>query len=309
MVISVSLNADFQGNCCSDQRFPRNALIQEGQHVKLNYQSFQQEIIEKKKSNNPPSSSEMTTNVDMADAYQVKNKLKFIKIQSVKHPLLKAVQLNRVIPREEIKQAPVLQIEVLEGGSLPQNIQLKINACGLIGSLRNKNDGYTILGSQPNTPLQEMQNDFVINQPKAGIGKKHMIIKYNKEEKSYYICDLGDGSGTFIRLDMPIMDLKMTRFLIFQAKLELQKLDELPSVILNLKIHRSQEFSSGKAYISQILSLVFFEGNWIIKDGDGQKQSTNGTWLFADELFKIYDQMVFKAGLTLFKTQLIPPIV
>jgi pSer/pThr/pTyr-binding forkhead associated (FHA) protein len=30
-------------------------------------------------------------------------------------------------------------------------------------------------------------------------------------------------------------------------------------------------------------------GRWILTDGDGKKQSTNGTWLFVDELFEIYD--------------------
>jgi len=34
----------------------------------------------------------------------------------------------------------------------------------------------------------------------------------------------------------------------------------------------------------------------MLKDGDGAKLSTNGTWLFVDELFKIYNDMIFKAG-------------
>jgi hypothetical protein len=41
-------------------------------------------------------------------------------------------------------------------------------------------------------------------------------------------------------------------------------------------------------------------------DGDGNKTSTNGTWLFADELFKVYDQMLFKAGQTLFRIHVMP---
>lgn len=49
------------------------------------------------------------------------------------------------------------------------------------------------------------------------------------------------------------------------------------------------------------------DGNWILNDGDGTKNSTNGTWLFVDELFKIYDGMVFKAGQTLFKTSKLKP--
>lgn len=43
----------------------------------------------------------------------------------------------------------------------------------------------------------------------------------------------------------------------------------------------------------------------MLLDGDGIKLSTNGTWLFVDELFPIYDNMVFKAGQTLLKAQLV----
>lgn len=32
-----------------------------------------------------------------------------------------------------------------------------------------------------------------------------------------------------------------------------------------------------------------YNGRWVLTDGDGKKQSTNGTWLFVDELFPIYD--------------------
>lgn len=32
-----------------------------------------------------------------------------------------------------------------------------------------------------------------------------MVIKYNIDNKCYYLRDLGDGSGTFIRLDNPLI--------------------------------------------------------------------------------------------------------
>lgn len=35
----------------------------------------------------------------------------------------------------------------------------------------------------------------------AGIGSRHMVIKYCMDDKKYYMRDLGDGSGTFIRVD------------------------------------------------------------------------------------------------------------
>ena len=54
-------------------------------------------------------------------------------------------------------------------------------------------------------------------------------------------------------------------------------------------------------------TIECIDGNWILKDGDGTKSSTNGTWLFVDELFKIYDGMVFKAGQTLFRTHKLRP--
>lgn len=62
-----------------------------------------------------------------------------------------------IVPKEEIKKAPILQIlvilivflslKVVEGLAVDKNTQLKINACGLIGSKRNKSDGCTIIGS------------------------------------------------------------------------------------------------------------------------------------------------------------------
>lgn len=44
-------------------------------------------------------------------------------------------------------------------------------------------------------------------------------------------------------------------------------------------------------------------------DGDPSKgkKSTNGTWLFVDELFPMGDDLVFKAGQTLMKTSILPP--
>lgn len=35
----------------------------------------------------------------------------------------------------------------------------------------------------------------------ADIGKRHFLIKYSTETKGYYLRDLGDGNGTFVRLD------------------------------------------------------------------------------------------------------------
>jgi len=51
--------------------------------------------------------------------------------------------------------------------------------------------------------------------------------------------------------------------------------------------------------------LYYMKKNWVIIDGDGKKPSSNGTWLFADEMFLIYDGMVIKAGQTILKVNII----
>jgi hypothetical protein len=51
--------------------------------------------------------------------------------------------------------------------------------------------------------------------------------------------------------------------------------------------------------------IDFVENEWRLSDGNGTKLSTNGTWLFAEDEFEIFDQLIFKAGQTLFKTTLV----
>mmetsp|Transcript_13331 Transcript_13331/g.9410 ORF Transcript_13331/g.9410 Transcript_13331/m.9410 type:complete len:144 (-) Transcript_13331:404-835(-) len=109
-----------------------------------------------------------------------------------------------VIPFDEIEKGPGLKIEVVEGFAVLKNTSLFINARGLVRSQRRKNDGCTIIGSQGPGPNGEAFNDFVISSEDTGIGRRHMIIKYNIDVRRYFLRDLGDGSGTFVRLDVPL---------------------------------------------------------------------------------------------------------
>ena len=67
-----------------------------------------------------------------------------------------------VIPQDEIVKADLLRIDVIEGPEVNRDTSLEINAQGLIGSKRAKNDGCTILGSLSQTLKGEYPNDFVI---------------------------------------------------------------------------------------------------------------------------------------------------
>lgn len=41
--------------------------------------------------------------------------------------------------------------------------------------------------------------------------------------------------------------------------------------------------------------------SWYLMDGDGTKESTNGTWLFLDCQTEIYDKMLLRLGRSLFE--------
>jgi pSer/pThr/pTyr-binding forkhead associated (FHA) protein len=65
-----------------------------------------------------------------------------------------------------------------------------------------------LLGSQEySDDMKDFYNDIVIPDPtgELGIGKRHFIIKYSTDNRNYYIRDLGDGNGTFVKLETPLL--------------------------------------------------------------------------------------------------------
>jgi len=54
--------------------------------------------------------------------------------------------------------------------------------------------------------MRDLYNDIVIRDDDEclGIGKRHFIIKYNSD-KNYYLWDLGDGNGTFVKIETPLL--------------------------------------------------------------------------------------------------------
>ncbi len=56
---------------------------------------------------------------------------------------------------------------------------------------------------------------------------------------------------------------------------------------------------------SRVQTSIFYENNnWYIIDGNKQenyKSSLNGTWLYANEYYTIFDGMIFRAGTTFFE--------
>eukprot|EP00826_Nyctotherus_ovalis_P012242 TRINITY_DN13219_c0_g1_i2.p1 TRINITY_DN13219_c0_g1~~TRINITY_DN13219_c0_g1_i2.p1 ORF type:complete len:172 (+),score=19.23 TRINITY_DN13219_c0_g1_i2:365-880(+) len=107
------------------------------------------------------------------------------------------------IPPEEIAMAPKLLLEVLESPSILPGTTFLINACGYENSERKMNDGCVYIGTHSKSP-DEFANDIEVPEKEGGMGHKHLVIKYSIETKEYFLKDLGEGTGTFIRIDRPL---------------------------------------------------------------------------------------------------------
>ena len=85
---------------------------------------------------------------------------------------------------------------------------LAISETGLVGGLRNGNDGVTFFGS-PEVQLPDVPSPFKVQGTSAndfapsgnsGLGGRHFKVFYLAQDNEYYIQDLGEGSGTFVKV-------------------------------------------------------------------------------------------------------------
>lgn len=77
------------------------------------------------------------------------------------------------------------------------------------------------------------------------------------------------------------------------------KADEAPIYIG--RTEKCQIRFSDASLSRQQCKIDYIGEKWLIKDGDGEKTSTNGTWLFAEEEIKLEGaEVTFKAGLSIF---------
>ena len=225
---------------------------------------------------------------------------------------------------------PRLEIKVMDGTALPLGHTFKISTSGLEGSIRGVSDGEVYFGGVTKV-RDEIVNDFVLP-TEEGVGNRHFLIKYNPVERKYCIKDLGEGTGTFVKITTKLL-LKENYILSFGENHMIVQQCEFPGkdeskitlkFIDGPKIDKVFHFQPQESPVrvgrqgdcqlrfednslSRYQCLLTYEvgGGWYLQDGDGRKNSTNGTWLFVDFLFEIYDHMVFKAGQSLFEVSVL----
>ncbi|CAG9318054.1 unnamed protein product [Blepharisma stoltei] len=225
-------------------------------------------------------------------------------------------QLNQTIT--EITK---LTLSIIDTEGMQIGTEYEIYPMGLKGSSRRIQDGCVYAGTlrfENNIII----NDIILSENEKGVGKKHFLIQFDKYQKNYFLKDLGDGMGTFIRLDKPLK-LKSNHIISFGDS-HLVITIEQPNLCLKFidGPKTEEKFTYGPAdgpikigrmadcnirfddsSLSRYQCIFKFEDSWYLIDGDGRKLSTNGTWLFCEDFFEIFDGLVFKAGQTLFKAQ------
>ena len=246
--------------------------------------------------------------------------------------LISQINLKEKISEQEINNSSKLVLEEIEG-NLFNGKKIEINAGGMVGG-RGKNDGFTIFGQKNinNGNNNEDKNkifnpDFELDYNEKLLLPYIFVIYFKKEEKSYYIrAYSGKGSDNkilFIKLKndnkyiIKQKELISAGDIIFQVipmkdnfleiiHLERKKNNNGNKQIFEgkknkvVQLGRSRDcdffFPKDKSF-SRIQTTFQFDDDkkeWTVIDGNENKSSTNGTWIFATHSFLIKNEMMIE---------------
>jgi pSer/pThr/pTyr-binding forkhead associated (FHA) protein len=243
---------------------------------------------------------------------------------------------NKTNQNKDEPEKLCLDLEILNSWNLPIGLQLHIDKYGLKNSIRNEKDGITYFGFQSEEELNTNPNIDYLLGPKDQdydeqfIGK-HFQIRFDDDRKKYYIKDLGNGFGTFIKLireekikDNLLINIGET-YIVFSFN-EDNENDLIIKLFTGEEQRNSYTFNCDNQkciiigrdsslcdiiiddkMLSRVHCCINYKEKdnikgWYIKDGNLQgKKSTNDTWFYSAEETLIYDQMIFKTNHNLFK--------
>ena len=214
-----------------------------------------------------------------------------------------------------------MENQIIEGPYL-MNTEISIDATGIKGNVRH--DGIVYFGQSSSS--EYIYNDFNFPPNELGVGKRHLLIKFEEHTGRYMLRDLSDGTGTFIKIIKPYKlvsgaiisycDNHLAYY--YNETTNLISLKFLEGLYANeKKIFPSETpitigrdanctipFQSASLSRKQCMIYKAHDGIYIV-DGDGKKTSTNGTWIFVDSDCFLEDGLIFKAGQSLFRVSVI----
>ena len=258
----------------------------------------------------------------------ISSKQGMVSSQRCEDPAIQSVNSTRKISEDDIKAGPLLIIrEEKDNINLFHNKEIKINPGGMIGG-RNIKDGITIFG----LPKTESSNnngavkvDFELNYNTDKHYPFVFMIFFKKESKEYFIRSYYhktiDSKILFVQLNtqynIPIKSKEIISAgnSIFQLSLvknknleiinlSIREQGECPKTVFDqtkekqITIGRDKQctlsYPKDKSF-SRIQTTIQFEDDlneWVIYDGNIDRGSTNGTWVFGIHSFPIKDGMI-----------------
>lgn len=201
------------------------------------------------------------------------------------------------VAEADTQRARKLMLEVQDSPSLRQGKCFVLTPSGLQQSARPLKDGRTIIGTDAETC------DIVLSPDDSELGKMHFVIEYSQAIENFLIKDLGDGNGTFMKIEgsHTLHDGDVLAFGLSYAGVQIQR--QGPGSTLTLRFYEgpraSEMFSFGSnddtikigriedctvqiedSALSRYQCFISYlpTTGWIATDGDGKRKSANGTW-------------------------------
>lgn len=237
---------------------------------------------------------------------------------------------NRIVPESEILSGPLLSIEEGNNTSILNHNKLMINPGGLLGGRKNK-DGvtYFTLSTSPEESNGSIYTDFALNlkidEKKAETVDDFIFIIFYKVETKNYFIKFSDNDKIneeimlhlIGNMQIPLNHTEMIFFgkQLFQLKpnnktgsIKVIKLSEKENQNDNayefsykndtITIGRGENcdiyLSDCEADVSKVQCSLQYSAEdkqWMLRDGTGEKKSTNGTWLICSHSYPLYNDM------------------
>ena len=224
-----------------------------------------------------------------------------------------------------------LKISIITSSSLKANTEYNLVPLGYKQGLRGAKDGFCYFGAKKYQYIsgnKAIVNDIILPLEPDTVEQhrgQHFCIYYDVTKDSYMLKDMFLGFGTFFKV-RNYLQVKNDLLIFIGEHYLLFNL--LSQTEIKVKIFgknqgdfrfRAEEVKENLAKIgrgeycdiilqdylaSKVHCCLRFLEKWELVDGDGEKLSTNGVWVYVNEPLEIEDGMYFKANHTIFQTTL-----
>ena len=215
-----------------------------------------------------------------------------------------------------------------ESGNLFRDDIIKLNERGLING-NNKISGITKFGPNKLYENNEPINDYILNYNNSI--DSLFTIKFNNENKKYFIYSdtLNENNSDlnlFLKITSKLKIIDKDYYISLgeiHLKINANENDsEKINILITYEDNISKEFNYDKTKkkitigrencdiplmklnYSRIQCTIIFDENencWFFYDGNGEKESMNGCWIFLNFNWEINDNIILRIGANIFK--------